>query len=106
MKNPTQVTIKGIKCDAAGCDYKDMDAEFGDGRKWLGVACPSCGAPLLTRKDYLVVKLILGLSKLMNAFIGKVPDDSKLVRVPLTLRGDGTVSVGEDANKKEDTTCQ
>lgn len=95
MKNPTQVILKGIKCDAAGCGYSDMDAEFGDGRKWLGVPCPECGAPLLTEEDLDAIELILGMSELVNKAVGKVPDDEEFVHVPLTLRGDGTVSVDD-----------
>ncbi len=101
MREPTQVNIKGIKCDATGCGYKDMSAEFGDGKKWLGVKCPLCSAPLLTRRDYNAIRVVMWVSRVANKIFGKVPNDSKLTHVPLALKGDGTITVGEAYEQEE-----
>ncbi len=101
MREPTQVNIYGIKCDAPGCGYTNMNAEFGNGKKWLNVPCPRCGAPLLTRRDYNAIRIVLWLSRLVNKVFGKVPNNSKLTHVPLTLKGDGTVDIGEAYEQDE-----
>lgn len=57
----------GLKCDNPSCDFVDMSIAIEDYDKWLNVPCPKCGANLLTQEDLDAVKMIIALSKLIQA---------------------------------------
>jgi hypothetical protein len=60
----------GFKCDAEGCDYKEepsiFDCEYLDEyisyiESYFDKKCPKCGAPLLIKKDFEQILLLLYL---------------------------------------------
>lgn len=97
MTEAVVLDIKGIKCDAPGCDYVDDKAEFGDGMKWLGAPCPLCGASLLTVEDYTAIQLIKSAIALTNAEVGPVTGEGGRHSIPITLNGTGEIKCGEFA---------
>src|SRR5687768_1323296 len=62
--------IKGIKCDAKGCDYVDESAKYEDYEKYLGAPCPKCGANLLTEEDLAACKAIMAVCGWVNKIAG------------------------------------
>lgn len=57
----------GLKCDNQSCDFVDISIAIEDYDKWLNAPCPKCGANLLTQEDLDAVKMIIVLSKLVQA---------------------------------------
>lgn len=53
MSDAIRLTVRGLKCDAVGCDYRDEEAPHPGERyeDYLDAPCPQCGAPLLTLAD-------------------------------------------------------
>jgi len=103
------IGIEGIKCDAEGCDYEDMDLQWGTTPEdilkanddMLGKPCPKCGASLLTPEDHANVKVMVLLAPELTAleeelkilFPGEVED--KQVKVSIKMNGTGNVEVGD-----------
>ena len=97
-----------FKCDAPGCGYvspnETPDFEFLEEyvdymKSYLDVACPRCGAPLLTQADFdsavLVLKiahdpLVTALEKVSSLF-GK-----KKSRVRVSFDGTGKITVNDE----------
>ena len=64
MDSAAAVQITGLKCDADGCDYKDMN--INDYEQYVNAPCPECGANLLTEADYELVKVLAGVVDTLN----------------------------------------
>jgi len=47
------VKTRGLKCDGTNCDF--YGAELETSKENINLACPDCGANLLTRADYTTV---------------------------------------------------
>lgn len=62
--NKSKIIINGIKCDR--CDYKDDTVKYKDYRKFINKKCPKCGMNLLTVKEYMMCKFMVGIVKLYN----------------------------------------
>ena len=71
-----ELIIKGIKCDAAGCGWRDDSVTSETLEDWRNRPCPMCGSNLLTDADwrsYLLMNKILHspLVRLIE-FLGKL----------------------------------
>lgn len=84
-----QPIIKGLKCDASGCDYRDDTVEFGDYDRYLDASCPLCGANLLTEKDLATTKAIYATAEWLNALIGPVKDATEMTTLSVNMDGSG-----------------
>lgn len=67
MKDNMNLVGGGLKCDNPSCDFVDMSIAIEDYDNWLNVPCPKCGTNLLTKEDLDAVKMIIVLSKLVQA---------------------------------------
>lgn len=96
MDKAIQMDVKGIKCDADGCDYVDYEVEF-DPEKYLNAPCPKCGAPLLTQEDYETYKTMVGLvDSIADIFEGvEFDEDTKMAHMEIKLNGTGVPELGD-----------
>ncbi len=96
MTETATVTASGIKCDAEGCDYKDMSVQPEDYVDWVNRPCPDCGANLLTEADFELVGIILEMTGVINDMFppGSFPDEPR-AKVEIKFDGSGIPKVGE-----------
>ena len=89
MKN--MLEIKGIKCDAEGCNYRDDTVNVDDYSEYLNTPCPVCGANLLTQEDFDTVARLFEMVDVLKGMglSGKKVKDSK--KVKLNMNGTGNV---------------
>jgi hypothetical protein len=90
------VTIKGIKCDAPNCDYRDDDAPGNeDISAFLNRPCPKCGAPLLTEADLAAIRLVQFTSHAINVEFGESSDDARYIELldPEGMDGTGKIQL-------------
>lgn len=87
--------IKGIKCDAMGCGWSNMDVEWDDidatTAEWLNKPCPKCGANLLTEEDVESTKkmfVVLEIMEKVSKEIGLDNDEETTAK----MISDGTAS--------------
>ena len=85
MAKAVEAICYGIKCDNPNCDYKDMSVRY------LNKPCPKCGQNLLTKHDYNVAKMVMGLCKLFGRI--EVPDDERRTELEIGLNGTDDVKV-------------
>lgn len=85
-----KLAIRGIKCDAPGCDYRDDDADFSRADEYLSTPCPKCGAPLLTMADLQALRSMSTVVALLNEAYGPVEEWARL-RVPMEMDGSGVI---------------
>ncbi len=98
------IQIKGIQCDAPGCDYAINEGEWGDtpeeikasSEAYLNKPCPKCGAPLLTQADYdalmgmlTIAPIATSLEELM--YDGKPVPKEHLIGAELGMDGAGNI---------------
>ena len=83
--------IRGIKCDAKGCDYTDDDARFEQYPEYLNKPCPKCGGNLLTEADIELCHAMIKAADVLNYFVGDVPVTPEMMKsvVPLSVEMDG-----------------
>lgn len=67
MNDSMNLVGGGLKCDNPSCNFVDMSIAIEDYDKWLNAPCPKCGANLLTQEDLDTVKMIIVISKLVQA---------------------------------------
>ena len=102
------IGIEGIKCDADGCGYEDMNIKWGTtaeeilavNDEYLTKNCPDCGAPLLTAEDHASVKMMVLLMPELNALEEDLktlfPEDhpaNEKMTVRLTMDGSGKIGI-------------
>lgn len=92
MKNPIEMQIKGIKCDAQACDYVDQDVTVEQYEQWLNKPCPQCGANLLTQEDFDQVHLLISLTNMMNQVFPQREEGEEDVVVSAEMNGTGEVN--------------
>jgi hypothetical protein len=81
---------KGLKCDAAGCDYTDPSATFEEYEKYLNAPCPKCGAPLLTEADYHACKAMRAAVDWINSLVpGDFAETEDVQRIKVEMDGSG-----------------
>lgn len=90
------INIKGLKCDAPGCDYIDKTIQPEQYESYLNAPCPKCGASLLTPEDLAMVKLLMASADYVNSVVGPLPDDTPDVRIPIVFNGTGTIRLDLD----------
>lgn len=68
-----------LKCDAPGCDHvENVPAITAD---HIGMACPKCGANLLTREDFSAFEQHTQMVDAINALAGDVDPGAARARV-------------------------
>ena len=100
-----KIEIKGIQCDAPGCDYHESEGDWGStaeeveaaSLKYLNTPCPKCGAPLLTQEDHEAVMSMFALAPIVKEVEEKlypdgVPED-QIVRLDLNMNGSGNIEL-------------
>jgi hypothetical protein len=72
VRDAIKMTIRGLKCDAPGCDYRDDTVEFANYKAYINKPCPKCGANLLTEADakaaVKIARAVKGLNVLWKIF--------------------------------------
>lgn len=91
MAKAVEASCYGIKCDNPNCDYEDMSVRFEEYPAYLNKPCPKCGQNLLTKHDYNVAKMVIGLCKLFGRI--EVPDDERRAELEIGLNGTDDVKV-------------
>jgi predicted RNA-binding Zn-ribbon protein involved in translation (DUF1610 family) len=61
------VKARGLKCDEENCTFYGADLETS--KENINLACPECGANLLTRADYNTVKRIRIVFTIINILL-------------------------------------
>lgn len=84
--------IHGVLCDNPECDYVDRDAVITDPKDYLNKPCPKCGAPLLTKADYRVIKMAMTLTKIFKKIPYKGSDEISLLDIRMNGTGLSGVS--------------
>lgn len=68
-----ELECNGLKCDAPGCGWKDTTIPIKEFKYFVGknpILCPNCGASLLSKDEYALIKRVsLGLG-IINLFFG------------------------------------
>lgn len=100
-KPAASLIIRGLKCDAAGCDFMDPDAVPDE--SLIGRPCPKCGASLLTEADLASVRLIQFAVHAVNVEMGPSPDDAQYEFIRICLDGSGDITWGEPEPDTEAT---
>ncbi len=96
MDSAAAVQITGLKCDADGCDYKDMTISFEDYEQYINAPCPECGANLLTEADYETVKVLTGIVNTLNEKYPPPHDPNEpIARFTVDFDGSGIPILGE-----------
>lgn len=89
MKNPVELNIYGIKCDA--CDFKDMSVKVEEYAEWVNKLCPKCGANLLTEADYINVKMLMEMAKIANSVLPSRESDEEKITIDVKMDGTGKI---------------
>lgn len=89
MTKAIEYSIKGLKCDAAGCDYKDDETRLENYEQYLNAPCPKCGANLLTAADLVAVKAIIAGADRLNHMVGDVTGNGNHVNTRVDMDGSG-----------------
>lgn len=87
--------IRGLKCDAVGCDFMDPDAAPDETS--LDRPCPKCGANLLTEADLANVRLLQFVTHATNVEMGPQPDGGQWVVLRAHMDGSGDMTLTEEA---------
>ena len=87
--------IRGIKCDAEGCDYRDDSAELENYEEYLNKPCPECGANLLTEADMATVKMMIEMAEQVNSLLGDQVPSKDMATVNVDMDGSGGVTLGK-----------
>jgi hypothetical protein len=95
MAKAVEYRFAGLKCDAAGCDYRDDAIRMDQYESYLNAPCPKCGASLLTPEDLLALKLIIAGMDWVNATSGPVAEDAERVLVRIKMDGSGVPEIVE-----------
>ena len=92
MTELIKTSIKGLKCDTKGCDYRDMSVEFSDYQRYLDAPCPLCGGNLLTKSDYDAIVKSLKAVRFINKIgrmLGIKPSNEPLTKYEVQMNGTG-----------------
>ena len=93
--NSLKINVGGISCDNKKCSFSDMGVKFEDYNEWLNKPCPDCGCNLLTEKDFNTVKLLVGLTEIINEGVPGVAEDEKLFKMSVSMDGSGKAIFSE-----------
>lgn len=87
--------VKGIKCDAEGCGWRDDSVTQEQLEGWRNRPCPACGANLLTDADWEASQRLQKAAALVNAIFGNLPDQpyTHVGRVHMNGTGGVTITV-------------
>ena len=97
MDNAIEASIKGLKCDAFDCDYSDMEIDVEEYSKYVDAPCPDCGANLLTKADYELVKSIMEITDVINdAFEGADLKEGEIESLTVSMDGSGIPTIKDE----------
>lgn len=96
------LVIRGLKCDAPSCGYRDDSIEMSEYESYIDAPCPLCGASLLTREDFELVDVVIQLTSEIEQMVKESEErfpagdeDSKsLLKVNFSMNGTGKLGVG------------
>ena len=100
--NQLRMHIGGIKCDNKECNFEDMSVLFEEYDKWLNKSCPDCGCNLLTQQDYDTVKVLVGLTAIVNECVPEVAEGEQLFKMSVEFNGTGGATFSEIEPIKRD----
>ncbi len=99
------IQIKGIQCDAEGCDYSTDEGAWGDtpeeikatSETYLNKPCPKCGAPLLTQADHYALMEMLAIAPIATSleelvYKGEPIPREHMIEVELKMDGTGKIT--------------
>jgi len=96
MDSAVEATIAGLRCDADGCDYEDMNINVEEYEQYVNAPCPECGANLLTEADYELVKVITGVVDTFNKKFPPPHDpNDPIARFTINMDGSGIPILGD-----------
>lgn len=85
--------IRGLKCDATGCDYFDETAVPDEAL--IGKPCPKCGASLLADADMANIRLLQWVTLLANSAAGPPKEGAVIGYTRIKMDGTGSIEFGE-----------
>ena len=88
MSKTLEYHVRGLKCDADGCGYADMDIRLEDYPHYLDKPCPECGASLLTEADLKATQAIIAACDWVNSF-GIQKGDGPKTTIRMHMDGSG-----------------
>lgn len=94
-----KVEMRGLKCDAKGCDYADDTIHKNDSEMYVNTPCPECGANLFTEADLKVCKFLLRLEKLFGWI--KIPSFRPSKRREFLMDGSGKITIKKEVINSE-----
>lgn len=101
MSQPqVQIIIRGLKCDAAGCNF--FDASAAPDERSLNRPCPLCGANLLTESDLAAVRLLQYAGHMLNVELGPSEIPGLPIEIPIRMDGTGTIEFLEPTKESSD----
>lgn len=88
--------VSGLKCDNPECNYKDETIQYSEYKNYINYPCPCCGSPLLTKKDYRLVKRFELFTKIFNkVFRCKENSNENLATIKYEFNGTGKATIKE-----------
>jgi hypothetical protein len=90
--NDVAIEVRGLKCDAEGCNYSDMSVNSEDYSEYVDAPCPDCGASLLTLEDYAAFLTLVEAINMVNELDLPVSEDDELIETRITMDGSGKVN--------------
>jgi hypothetical protein len=107
MNQAVEMIVRGLKCDAPSCDYRDDTVKLADYEASIDRPCPTCGASLLTRADFEATKrLIAGVAVVNEIFADlaeKAGPDAERERIAIEMNGTGSVTLRMPAKPERAT---
>lgn len=89
MAKALEMNIRGLKCDAKGCNYINTEIPADEYDSWLNKPCPLCGANLLTEEDLIATKFLMQMVKLTNSIYPAPEKDEPLYQGSFKMNGTG-----------------
>ena len=96
--NNAILEVRGLKCDAEGCNYSDMSVDSENYSEYVDAPCPDCGASLLTPEDYAAFLAIVEAVNMVNELDLPASEDDEVIEARIKMDGSGKVKLEIDLN--------
>lgn len=90
MADNIKMTVSGLQCDVPGCGYNDPTIKEEEYEKYIDYPCPTCGAKLLTRADYELVKSVRDQITELNKQDLDLSNPLNKIKYSAKLKSDGS----------------